>query len=148
MGFDAGVAFKLEPDPTAPLLMAHQGFDPDTAVDLVNGYAAAGAKGFHQLTQGSQCFGIQDLQDEKLKGRLSQFGFQLLVYIPLKTKGRKLGFFFLGKHEVGQLSPEELSLLSSIGKQIGVSDGECPLIRTGRTGSHCCGAAPAGARAA
>ncbi len=52
---------------------------------------------------------------------MSQFGFQLLVYIPLSTKGRELGFFILGKHEPGQLSPEELSLLSSIGKQIGVA---------------------------
>jgi signal transduction histidine kinase len=45
----------------------------------------------------------------------------LLVYIPLSTKGRNLGFFILGKHESGQLSPEELSLLSSIGKQVGVA---------------------------
>ena len=29
--------------------------------------------------------------------------------------------FILGKHEPGQLTPEELSLLSSIGKQIGVA---------------------------
>jgi signal transduction histidine kinase len=66
-------------------------------------------------------FGIQDFQDEKLRDQLSQFDFQLLVYIPLSTKGRKLGFFILGKHEPGQLSPEELSLLSSIGKQVGVA---------------------------
>ena len=33
MGFKAGVAFKLEPHPTAPLLMAHQGFEPATATD-------------------------------------------------------------------------------------------------------------------
>ena len=38
MGFDAGVAFKLEPHPAPPLLMAHQGFEPATAIDLVNSY--------------------------------------------------------------------------------------------------------------
>jgi nitrate/nitrite-specific signal transduction histidine kinase len=121
MGFDSGVAFKLEPYPAAPLLVAHLGFDPDTAVELVNGYAAAGQGTPPTYPEEVSAYGIQDLQDETLKGRLSQFGFQLLVYTPIKTKGRKLGFFFLGKHEVGQLSPEELSLLSSIGKQIGVS---------------------------
>ena len=41
--------------------------------------------------------------------------------VPLSTKGRNLGFFLLGKREPGQLSPEELSLLSSIGQQIGVA---------------------------
>ena len=66
-------------------------------------------------------FGIQDFQDEQLRDQLSQFDFQLLVYIPLSTKGCKLGFFILGKHEPGQLSSEELSLLSSIGKQVGVA---------------------------
>jgi signal transduction histidine kinase len=45
----------------------------------------------------------------------------LLVYIPLSTKGRQLGFFILGKQEPGQLSPEEYSLLSSIGRQVGVA---------------------------
>ena len=35
MGFDAGVAFKFEPDPTSTLLMAHRGFEPAIAIDLV-----------------------------------------------------------------------------------------------------------------
>jgi signal transduction histidine kinase len=65
--------------------------------------------------------GIQDFPGKQLRDQLSQFDFQLLVYIPLSTKGRNLGFFILGKHESGQLSPEELSLLSSIGKQVGVA---------------------------
>jgi nitrate/nitrite-specific signal transduction histidine kinase len=121
MGFDSGVAFKLEPYLAAPRLVAHLGFDPDTAVELVNGYAAAGQGTPPTYPEEVSAYGIQDLQNETLKGRLSQFGFQLLVYTPIKTKGKKLGFFFLGKHEAGQLSPEELSLLSSIGKQIGVS---------------------------
>jgi nitrate/nitrite-specific signal transduction histidine kinase len=121
MGFDSGVAFKLEPYPAAPLLVAHQGFDPAIAVELVNGYAAAGQRTPPTYPEEVSAFGIQDLQDETLKGQLSQFGFQLLVYTPIKTKGRELGFFFLGKHEPGHLTPEELSLLSSVGKQIGVA---------------------------
>jgi nitrate/nitrite-specific signal transduction histidine kinase len=121
MGFDSGVAFKLEPYPSVPLLVAYQGFDPATAVELVNGYAAAEQGTPPTYPEEVSSFGIQDLQDEILKSRLSQFGFQLLVYTPIKTKGRKLGFFFLGKHESGQLAAEESSLLSSIGQQIGVA---------------------------
>lgn len=121
IGFDSGVAFKLESYPAAPRLVAHLGFDPDTAVELVNGYAADGIGTPPTYPEEASAFGIQDLQNETLKGRLSQFGFQLLVYTPIKTKGHKLGFFFLGKHEGSQLSAEELSLLSSIGKQVAVS---------------------------
>jgi nitrate/nitrite-specific signal transduction histidine kinase len=121
MGFDAGVAFRFEPHPAPPRLMAHQGFESATAVDLVNSYTMAGRGIPAAYPEEVIAFGIEDFQGEKLRDRLSQFDFQLLVYIPLSTKGRKLGFFILGKHEPGQLSSEELSLLSSIGKQVGVA---------------------------
>ena len=121
MGFDAGVAFKFEPHPAPPLLMAHQGFEPATAVDLVNSYTIAGRGIPAVYPEEVIAFGIEDFPDEKLRDQLSLFDFQLLVYIPLSTKGRRLGFFILGKHEPGQLSSEELSLLSSIGKQVAVA---------------------------
>jgi signal transduction histidine kinase len=87
----------------------------------VNSYTMAGRGIPAAYPEEVIAFGIEDFQGEKLRDRLSQFDFQLLVYIPLSTKGRKLGFFILGKHEPGQLSSEELSLLSSIGKQVGVA---------------------------
>jgi nitrate/nitrite-specific signal transduction histidine kinase len=121
MGFDAGVAFKFEPPPETPLLMAHQRFKPATAVDLVNSYTMAGEGMPAVYPEEVDTFGIEDFQDGKLRDQLSQFDFQLLIYVPLSTKGQKLGFFILGKHEAGQLSPEEQSLLTSIGKQVGVA---------------------------
>jgi nitrate/nitrite-specific signal transduction histidine kinase len=126
LGFAAGVAFKLEPQlatvhPTPPLLIAFHGFEPATAIDLVQSYAIAGRGIPAVFPDEVVTFEITDFQDENLKDQLSRFNFQLLVYIPLSTKGRKLGFFILGKLEPGQLSPEELFLLSSIGKQIGVA---------------------------
>jgi nitrate/nitrite-specific signal transduction histidine kinase len=121
MGFEAGVAFKLGPHLTTPLLMAYRGFEPTTAIDLLNSYAIS-SQGIPTVFPKEVIpFGIEDFQDEKLKNQLSQFNFQLLIYIPLSTKGRELGFFILGRHDPGQLSPEELSLLSSISQQIGVA---------------------------
>jgi len=121
MGFEAGIALKLESYPASPLLLAQRGFEPTAAIDLVNSYAFAGRGIPAVYPEEVVTLGIEDFQDEKLKGQISQFGFQMLVYIPLLTKGRKLGFFILGKREPGDLSPEELSLLSSIGKQVGVA---------------------------
>ncbi len=120
MGFEAGAAFKFESDPSATLLMAHQGFEPAAAIDLVNRYATTSQR-TPVYPKEVTTLGIEDFQDEKLKDDLSQLGFQLLVYIPLSTKGRELGFFILGKREPGKPSPEELALLSSVGKQIGVA---------------------------
>jgi signal transduction histidine kinase len=121
MGFEVGVAFKLEPHPNTPILMAQRGLEPATAIDLVNSYAFADQGTPAVYPEEVITFGIEDFQDEKLKNQLSQFDFQWFVYIPLSTKGHKLGFFILGKPEPGGLSLEELSLLSSIGKQVGVA---------------------------
>jgi nitrate/nitrite-specific signal transduction histidine kinase len=120
MGFDTGSAFKLEPDPATPVLIAHRGLEPAVAIDLVNRYAAT-SKRTPVYPKEVTTLGIEDFQDEKLKEQLSQHSFQLLVYIPLSTKGRELGFFILGKCEPGTPSLEELSLSASIGKQIGVA---------------------------
>ncbi len=121
MDFETGVAFQLDSYPTTPLLMAQRGFDPTNAIDLVNSYAITGQGIPAVYPKEVTTFGVENFQDEKLRGQLPQFGFQLLVYVPLSTKGRELGFFILGKHEDGQISSEELSLLGSIGKQIGVA---------------------------
>ncbi|MFN2219925.1 MAG: histidine kinase [Anaerolineae bacterium] len=121
MGFDAGVAFSFGPHPAPPRLMAHQGLEPATAIDLVNSYTIAGGGISAVYPEEVTTFGIEDFDDGQLKEQLSQLDLPLLVYIPLSTKGRELGFFVLGKHEPGQPSSEEASLLSSIGKQVGVA---------------------------
>jgi nitrate/nitrite-specific signal transduction histidine kinase len=119
--FKAGVAFKLEPYPVKPVLMAHQGFEQTIAINLMNCYTIAGEGTPAVYPKDVTTIRTEDIQDEKLKDQLALFDFQLLVCIPLSTKGRELGFFILGKHEPSQLSPEELALLSSIGKQVGVA---------------------------
>jgi len=121
MGFEAGAALKLESGPTRSLLISHRGFERTTALDLVNidPFTNQVNTANHQSTV--TAFEIKDLQDEKLRSQLALSGFHLLVSVPLSIKGRTLGFFLLGKREPGRLSAEELSLLSSIGQQIGVA---------------------------
>jgi two-component system nitrate/nitrite sensor histidine kinase NarX len=120
MGFEAGAAFKIESDPTTNRLMAQRGFGPAIAIDLASSYAIASQGNSAEPPQVTP-FEIAAPQAEKQTLHLEQSGFQLLVSVPLFTKGRTLGLFLLGKREPGGLSPEELSLLSSIGQQIGVA---------------------------
>jgi nitrate/nitrite-specific signal transduction histidine kinase len=120
MEYEAGSAFKFESNPSATVLMAHRGFEPAAAVDLVNRYTSTSQRA-PVYPKEVTTLGIEDFQDEILKDELAQLGFHQLIYVPLSTKGRELGFFLLGKRAAGTPSPEELSLLSSISKQIGVA---------------------------
>jgi nitrate/nitrite-specific signal transduction histidine kinase len=121
MSFDAGSAFKFKPDSTSTLLVVNRGFEPAVVEDFTNGYASLIGQRNEVESKEVATFGIEDLSDEKPKQRLLQSGFQSLVYVPLITQGRELGFFILGKYDTSEPLPEEFSLLSSIGKQIGVA---------------------------
>ena len=121
MGFKAGAAFKIEPYPVAPILMACRDCAPGTASEIVRSYAIAEQGSPAVFPKEVTTLEIENFQDEKLREQLAQLGLHMLVYIPLATKGNTLGFFILGKPEPDQLSPEELSLLNAIGKQVGVA---------------------------
>ncbi len=121
MGFDAGAAFRLDSDPASTFLVSHRGFDPATAIALMNSRAIADRRIPARDPGEAVALAAKDLQDGTLKSQLSQAGYPLLVYVPLSTKGRELGFFILGKHAPDQLSAEELLLLGSLGKQVGVA---------------------------
>jgi signal transduction histidine kinase len=45
----------------------------------------------------------------------------MFVRVPLRTKGRSLGLFILGRYSPSPSSSEELSLLTAIGQQVGVA---------------------------
>jgi nitrate/nitrite-specific signal transduction histidine kinase len=121
MGFEAGSAFRLGPDPTAPLLVTHRGFERTIALELV--HIAPIISQIDAADQQSMVttYKIADLQGENLGNQLARSGVQTLVYVPLSSKGRNMGLFILGKREPDPLPNEELSLLSSIGQQIGVA---------------------------
>jgi len=121
MGFDAGAAFRLESDPTLKLLVAHRGFEPGIAIDFVNSYTNTSPRNTAENPPEVRIYEIEDAQDERQLVHFGQPGFYRLVSVPLSTKGRTIGLFLLGKRERGSLSPEELSLLNSIGQQIGVA---------------------------
>ena len=120
MAFDAGATFRFEGDRNEVLLVAQQGLEPA----ITNALAASlgGTRQTHPLyPKEVTILGLEGIEDEKIKGDLIRLGFQRLVYVPLSMKERALGFFVLGKHDRSTPTVEEQSLLSSIGKQIGVA---------------------------
>jgi nitrate/nitrite-specific signal transduction histidine kinase len=116
MGFDAGAAFRFEMDPSSILLVSHWGLEPALAMDLANRYAVIPQGNAVELPSTVTIYEIEDTP-----GQLEQSDIRLLVSVLLSTKGRTLGLFLLGRRAPRQLSSEELSLLSSIGQQVGVA---------------------------
>lgn len=121
MGFESGAAFKVDSQTNKPVLVAQCGFEPAISEES----AEIGSVG--KLTEEDErqpmvtICKLEDIKDEKWRGLLSQSNYQSVVCVPLTTKGLILGFFLLCKRDLEVLSPEELSLLDSIGKQIGVA---------------------------
>jgi nitrate/nitrite-specific signal transduction histidine kinase len=121
MGFDSGAAFRLESDPASFHLVTHRGLEGAFALELANTDPIASQVREAEDPSTLATFEMEDVQDEKLRSQLDSSGLQMLVYVPLSMKGRNLGSFLLGKRERSSLSPDERSLLSSIGQQIGVA---------------------------
>ncbi len=121
MGFEEGAAFKLGAVSAEPKLAALLGFDAASAHDLVRCCAIASQACKAEGAPRVITYTLDDHSQDEQALRLAQAGYNRLVSVPLATKGRTLGLFLLGRRELGELSPEELSLLSSIGQQIGVA---------------------------
>jgi nitrate/nitrite-specific signal transduction histidine kinase len=62
-----------------------------------------------------------DYLEDDLRNALIREGLQIVVCIPLLSKGRMLGAMNLCKHTPRTLSEDEISLLSSVGNTIGVA---------------------------
>jgi nitrate/nitrite-specific signal transduction histidine kinase len=121
MGFDAGAAFRLETEPAAAVLVTQRGFEDASALELAGMDPSTGRVIHPEYLSTVSTIEVNDVGDENLRNRLTRPGFRQLVHVPLSTKGRGLGFFILGKRALNPSSPEELSLLTSIGQQIGVA---------------------------
>jgi nitrate/nitrite-specific signal transduction histidine kinase len=121
MGFEAGAAFRLSAVSAETQMAAQQGFEAASAHDLARCCAIASQACSTEDAPQVITYALDKHPGDEQALQLAQAGYNWLVSVPLATKGRTLGLFLLGRREPGELSPEELSLLSSIGQQIGVA---------------------------
>jgi PAS domain S-box-containing protein len=64
---------------------------------------------------------VADLPDTRVRQLLEAEGVCQVIHVPLVVKGKLVGRFNLGTRHEREIKPEELSLLASIGQQIGVA---------------------------
>jgi signal transduction histidine kinase len=118
---DAGQAFQLEEETQTLIPIAHRGlsepFTKNTARLPLGSSLAGEAAEREEPIVGH----LADYPEGDLRSLLEREGLQTMISVPLVAQGRMVGALNLGSHTWRSIMPEELSLLASIGHQIGVA---------------------------
>ena len=120
-GMDAGQAYRLDAENQTLVVMAQRGSDEDSGrcgcrIPLEDSLAGKAAEnGFPVVWQPS----ARDLGEPQ--GLVGCTELKVVVSVPLIAQGRMVGALNLGSHSRREIPEEELSLLASIGQQIGVA---------------------------
>jgi signal transduction histidine kinase len=121
VNMDAGQAFRLEENTQTLVSISHRGLSDSfikctTRLQLGSSLAGQAAKRGRPLISRAS-----DYPEGEPGELLKKEGLQLVISIPLIAQGRAVGAINLGSRALRTITPEELSLLASIGHQIGVA---------------------------
>ena len=120
-GMDSGQAFRLDSDAQMLISIAHQGYSEEfiqatarlpLSASIMGAAAEQGKPIVRQLAE---------YPKDALQSLLESQGVLLTVCIPLVAQSRTVGAINLSSRNLGTITPEESSLLASIGHQIGVA---------------------------
>lgn len=121
MNFNSGAAFVLDAGTSTMSLVSNRGLEHTTAAELAQLYQDTNVG----ITPEARKQVVVLQADSTAVGQLQKLSdtsqLRAVVFVPLASKGRALGLFILGQRSPRQFSHDELSLLSSIGQQVGVA---------------------------
>jgi len=121
MDMAKGQAFLLDEETECLHLIAHRGLSNELVRQTTRLPLGASVAGLAAREGRPVCRKVSDYPSGWLKELVQQEGLQLVVSTPLMVKERTVGAIDLGGHEVRDIEPEELALLTAIGHQIGVA---------------------------
>lgn len=118
MTMEAGAAFRLEREEVLSL-MAHAGLS-DAFVRHVNELPLSESLAARALHEAAPVVrSVSDYPDGALKAALQAEGLRSVISVPLVAKEEMVGVLNLATREPRDITPEERSLLASIGQQTG-----------------------------
>jgi two-component system nitrate/nitrite sensor histidine kinase NarX len=119
MDIEAGAAFRL--DDRAMRLMAHAGLS-DSFIHGVESLSLEDSIAAEAVSEVAPVVRyVADYPEGALKALLEDEGLQSVVSVPLVAKGEILGVLNLATRRSRTITPEERSLLASIGQQAGMA---------------------------
>ena len=126
MNMDVGTAYSLqdsgEPDENKLLVLAaRHGLSAEFSQRVGSRRLRGTAIHVAAEVQQPVVWLVANYPDPRLKEALEMEGVQQVINVPLFSKDRMVGAFNLGTRHERAITPEELSLLGSIGRQIAVA---------------------------
>ena len=121
MDMDKGQAFRLEQETQTLILVAHRGLPEKLVRFTARQPLETGAAGLAARESRPVVRRVLEYTDSRLKELVLEAGIQFVISTPLMVKGKTVGVIELGAMTPRVVTPEELSLLTAIGHQIGVA---------------------------
>jgi nitrate/nitrite-specific signal transduction histidine kinase len=120
-GMTVGAAYRLNLENQTLHLIAQRGLSEEFIEFTTHFPRSESAAGHVTETLHPVVVQVADYPEGTLKRILIQAGVRLALSIPLVAKRQVLGFINLGAQDVRVFSDNELSLMASIGQQVGVA---------------------------
>ncbi len=121
MSLEKGQAFRLERGTSTLILMAHRGLSDKLIRRTARQPLSVSAAGLAAEEGRPVVRRVADFPEGKLRDLIQNEGIELVVSTPLTVKGETVGILNLGAPATRDVTPEELSLLTAVGHQIGVA---------------------------
>ncbi len=120
-GLEAGGIYLLQDDGQLLTIKAHRGLDPALVQAIDNLKVGEGFSG--RVIQTGEPLIVRDIAADPRLTRLAvrEVGFRALAVVPLAARGRVLGTMFLISRRDREFSQQEIELLASTGRQIGMA---------------------------
>lgn len=121
MGMELGAAYCLEEEDTRLNLLVQRNLSDEFVLQasprpLKGSIVEQAASAGHPIV-----WQIEEYPKDALKPWLENRGVEQVICVPLMMKGKLVGALTLASQKARPVSPEELSLLSAIGQEIGVA---------------------------
>jgi nitrate/nitrite-specific signal transduction histidine kinase len=120
MDMEAG-AILIRQDSDALALMAHLGLSKEFTASVTHLEPGEGAAGEAARSSKPVVKNVGDYSPGSLRQAIEREGLQLVVSVPLISKGRTMGAMNLCSRSTRLITTEELEMLASIGSQVGVA---------------------------
>lgn len=121
MGMERGAAYRVDEDSDDLVLIAHRGLS-DEAVRCTSRHPLRSCPAGQATEEGKPIVRhIAACPASEWKESMLREGIRLVVSVPLQAKGRHVGVIDLQAQTPRAVTPEEQSLLTAIGQQIGLA---------------------------
>ena len=121
MGMERGEAFRVDEESGDLVLMAHRGLSEEV-VRRTSRHPLRACPAGQATDEGKPVVRhIAACPASEWKESMLREGIRLVVSIPLQVKGKRVGVIDLQAQSPRTVTPEELSLLTAIGQQIGLA---------------------------